>query len=45
MEFYQAFLIALMGYLAAECVPWLMGDFGGYYVQIGRASCWEIVYI
>lgn len=32
MEFYQAFLIALMGYLAAECVPWLMGDFGGYYV-------------
>jgi mannose/fructose/N-acetylgalactosamine-specific phosphotransferase system component IIC len=32
MELYQAVLIALMGYLAAECVPWLMGDFGGYYV-------------
>lgn len=32
MELYQAILIALFGYLAAECVPWLMGDFGGYYV-------------
>jgi len=32
MLLYQAVLIALMGYLAAECVPWLMGDFGGYYV-------------
>ena len=32
MGLYQAILIALFGYLAAECVPWLMGDFGGYYV-------------
>lgn len=32
MELYQAILIALFTYLAAECVPWLMGDFGGYYV-------------
>jgi len=32
MGLVQAILIALMGYLAAECVPWLMGDFGGYYV-------------
>ncbi|MEA5026647.1 PTS system sorbose-specific EIIC component [bioreactor metagenome] len=32
MGLVQAVLIALMGYLAAECVPWLMGDFGGYYV-------------
>ena len=28
----QAVLIALFSYLAAECVPVLMGDFGGYYV-------------
>lgn len=32
MELYQAILIALCGYLVAECVPWLMGNFGGYYV-------------
>ena len=28
----QAVLIALFSYLAAECVPVLRGDFGGYYV-------------
>jgi len=28
----QALLIALVGYLAAECTPWLIGDYGGYYV-------------
>lgn len=32
MDVLQAVLIALFGYLAAECVPILMGDFGGYYV-------------
>lgn len=32
MQLYQAILIALMTYLSSECVPWLMGDFGGYYV-------------
>lgn len=33
MELYQVILIALASYLAAECVPFLMGDFGGYYVM------------
>lgn len=33
MELYQAILIALCSYFAAECVPFLMGDFGGYYVM------------
>ena len=32
MSILQAVLIALFSYLAAECVPVLMGDFGGYYV-------------
>lgn len=32
MSFIQALTIAFCTYLAAECVPWLMGDFGGYYV-------------
>lgn len=33
MDVIQAILIALCSYLAAECVPFLMGDFGGYYVM------------
>lgn len=33
MSIIQAILIALCSYLAAECVPFLMGDFGGYYVM------------
>ncbi len=33
MSLAQAIIIALCTYLAAECVPWLMGDFGGYYVM------------
>ena len=32
MSLFQAFLIAFCGYLAAECTPWLIGDYGGYYV-------------
>ena len=32
MEIYQIILIALLSYLAAECVPWCIGDFGGFYV-------------
>lgn len=33
MDMMQAGLIALFGYLAAECVPAFMGDFGGYMVM------------
>ncbi len=33
MELFQVILISLCSYIAAECVPILMGDFGGYYVM------------
>ncbi len=32
MSALQAILISIFCYLAAECTPWLMGDYGGYYV-------------
>ena len=32
MSVLQAILISVSCYLAAECTPWLMGDYGGYYV-------------